>query len=104
MVDDVSLNHATARNVLEDTYDLYEADSAAKAFEMLKELEPDLILAVGGGSVCDYAKALSVSIHCKKDPWREIAGSRFASCAEARDRKKALLFRLRLLFSYWKLT
>lgn len=40
----------------------------------------------------------------KKDPWREIAGSRFASCAEARDRKKALLFRLRLLFSYWKLT
>jgi putative two-component system response regulator len=44
MVDDVSLNHATARNVLEDTYDLYEADSAAKAFEMLKELEPDLIL------------------------------------------------------------
>ncbi len=39
--------------------------------EIARKLEPDLILAVGGGSVCDYAKALSVSIHCKKDPWRE---------------------------------
>lgn len=29
----------------------------------------DFILAVGGGSVCDYAKAVSVSIHCKEDPW-----------------------------------
>ena len=31
----------------------------------------DFILAVGGGSVCDYAKALSVSIHCKEDPWEK---------------------------------
>lgn len=29
------------------------------------------ILAVGGGSVCDYAKALSVSIHCSEDPWKK---------------------------------
>ena len=29
----------------------------------------DFILAVGGGSVCDYAKAVSVSAHCKEDPW-----------------------------------
>lgn len=29
----------------------------------------DLILAVGGGSVCDYAKAVSVSAYCKEDPW-----------------------------------
>lgn len=29
----------------------------------------DFILAVGGGSVIDYAKALSASIHCEKDPW-----------------------------------
>lgn len=29
----------------------------------------DLILAVGGGSVCDYAKAVSVSVHCQEDPW-----------------------------------
>lgn len=29
----------------------------------------DLILAVGGGSVCDYAKAVSVSAYCETDPW-----------------------------------
>ena len=31
----------------------------------------DLILAVGGGSVCDYAKAVSVSAHCPEDPWQQ---------------------------------
>ena len=29
----------------------------------------DFILAVGGGSVADYAKAVSVSVHCDEDPW-----------------------------------
>lgn len=29
----------------------------------------DLLLAVGGGSVCDYAKAVAVSVHCEEDPW-----------------------------------
>lgn len=29
----------------------------------------DLILAVGGGSVCDYAKAVSVSAYCEENPW-----------------------------------
>ncbi len=29
----------------------------------------DLLLAVGGGSCCDYAKAVSVSVHCGEDPW-----------------------------------
>ena len=36
-----------------------------------KEGNVDLILAVGGGSVCDYAKAVSVSTHCKEDPWEK---------------------------------
>ncbi|MDE7194279.1 MAG: iron-containing alcohol dehydrogenase [Oscillospiraceae bacterium] len=31
----------------------------------------DLILAVGGGSVCDYAKAVSVSAYCEEDPWNK---------------------------------
>ena len=36
-----------------------------------RECRADLILAVGGGSVCDYAKAVSVSIHCEEDPWEK---------------------------------
>ena len=31
----------------------------------------DLILAVGGGSVCDYSKALSVSVNFEGDPWQK---------------------------------
>lgn len=34
-----------------------------------KDGDVDLILAVGGGSVCDYAKAVSVSAYCDEDPW-----------------------------------
>lgn len=30
-----------------------------------------MILAVGGGSVCDYAKAVSVSAYCETDPWEK---------------------------------
>ena len=42
---------------------LYEGCQVAKAHQV------DLILAVGGGSVCDYAKAVSVSAWCTEDPW-----------------------------------
>ena len=34
-----------------------------------RENNVDLLLAVGGGSCCDYAKAVSVSVHCDEDPW-----------------------------------
>ena len=36
-----------------------------------RENHVDLILAVGGGSCCDYAKAVSVSVHCDDDPWEK---------------------------------
>lgn len=45
-----------------------------KLFEGVKiarENNIDFILAVGGGSVVDYAKALSVSIHCATNPWEK---------------------------------
>ena len=44
---------------------LYEGVRSAR------EHKADFILAVGGGSVCDYAKALSVSVHCQEDPWEK---------------------------------
>ena len=37
--------------------------------KLAKENNVDLILAVGGGSVCDYSKAVSVSAYCDEDPW-----------------------------------
>ncbi|MBQ7734263.1 MAG: iron-containing alcohol dehydrogenase [Synergistaceae bacterium] len=37
--------------------------------KLAKENNIDLILAVGGGSVCDYSKAVSVSTYCDEDPW-----------------------------------
>ncbi len=39
--------------------------------ERAKKAKADLILAVGGGSVCDYAKAVSISVDCKEDPWEK---------------------------------
>lgn len=35
------------------------------------EAKADFILAVGGGSVCDYAKAVSVSVNCGEEPWEK---------------------------------
>ncbi len=39
--------------------------------EIAKNHQADFLLAVGGGSVCDYAKAVSVSVHCDEDPWQK---------------------------------
>lgn len=36
---------------------------------LARENNVDLILAVGGGSVCDYSKAVSISAWCKENPW-----------------------------------
>ena len=47
---------------VEKLYEGVERARAAKA---------DFILAVGGGSVCDYSKAVSISVNCKEDPWEK---------------------------------
>lgn len=39
--------------------------------ERARKSKADFILAVGGGSVCDYAKAVSVSVNCKEDVWEK---------------------------------
>ncbi|MDE6659944.1 MAG: iron-containing alcohol dehydrogenase [Eubacterium sp.] len=39
--------------------------------EIARKHKADLILAVGGGSVCDYCKAVSVSVNCDEDPWEK---------------------------------
>lgn len=42
-----------------------------EGIETARSHRADLLLAVGGGSVCDYAKAVSVSVNCQEDPWEK---------------------------------
>ncbi len=39
--------------------------------EIARNHHADFLLAVGGGSVCDYTKAVSVSVNCEEDPWEK---------------------------------
>ena len=45
------------------------AEKLREGVKIARENNSDFILAVGGGSVCDYSKAVSVSVHCNDDPW-----------------------------------
>lgn len=42
-----------------------------EGIEIARNHNVDLLLAVGGGSVCDYCKAVSVSVNCDEDPWEK---------------------------------
>lgn len=42
-----------------------------EGIEIARKHNADLLLAVGGGSVCDYSKAVSVSVNCEEDPWEK---------------------------------
>lgn len=42
-----------------------------EGIEIARNHHADLLLAVGGGSVCDYAKAVSVSVNCTEDSWEK---------------------------------
>lgn len=42
-----------------------------EGIEIVRKHNADLLLAVGGGSVCDYCKAVSVSVNCDEDPWKK---------------------------------
>ena len=42
-----------------------------EGIEIARKHRADLLLAVGGGSVCDYTKAVSVSVNCTEDPWEK---------------------------------
>ncbi len=46
-------------------------DKLREGVQIARDHQVDFLLAVGGGSVCDYAKAVSVSVHCPEDPWEK---------------------------------
>ena len=62
---------AAGKNVAEDAGVMPNptADKLREGVKIAKAHNADLLLAVGGGSCCDYAKAVSVSVHCDEDPW-----------------------------------
>lgn len=46
-------------------------EKLSEGAKLARENEVDLILAVGGGSVIDYSKAVSISAYCDDDPWEK---------------------------------
>ena len=59
------------KNVVEDAGVMPNptADKLREGVQIARAHNADLLLAVGGGSCCDYAKAVSVSVNCDDDPW-----------------------------------
>lgn len=69
----IEILHVAGKQVTEDG-GVMPNPTVEKLYEgcrLARECKADLILAVGGGSVCDYAKAVSVSVHCEEDPWEK---------------------------------
>lgn len=46
-------------------------EKLTEGIRIARENHVDFLLSVGGGSCCDYAKAVSVSVHCDEDPWEK---------------------------------
>lgn len=67
----VSVLKANGKEVFEDAGVMPNptVDKLREGVARARAAKADFILAVGGGSVCDYAKAVSVSVHCDEDPW-----------------------------------
>lgn len=67
----VAILKANGKNVFEDAGVMPNPTSEKlnEGIERAKAAKADFILAVGGGSVCDYAKAVSVSVNCNDDAW-----------------------------------
>lgn len=47
------------------------SDKLKEGARIARNSNADLLLAVGGGSVIDYAKGVSVSAYCDSDPWEK---------------------------------
>ena len=69
----VEILKANGKNIIEDG-GVMPNPTVEKLYEgvnIARENNVDFLLVVGGGSCCDYAKAVSVSINCDEDPWKK---------------------------------
>ena len=69
----VEILKANGKNIIEDAGVMPNptVEKLREGVKTAKENNVDLLLAVGGGSCCDYAKAVSVSVNCDDDPWEK---------------------------------
>ena len=69
----VEILKANGKNVVDDGGVMPNptVDKLREGVKIARENNVDLLLAVGGGSCCDYAKAVSVSVNCDEDPWEK---------------------------------
>ena len=67
----VAILKANGKNIFEDGGVMPNPTSEKlnEGIERARAAKADFILAVGGGSVCDYAKAVSVSVNWNDDAW-----------------------------------
>ena len=71
--DVVSILKKNGKNVIEDGGVMPNptVDKLREGVQIARDNHADLLLAIGGGSCCDYAKAVSVSVNCDEDPWEK---------------------------------
>ena len=69
----VSILQAAGKTIVEDPGVMPNptVEKLAEGARLARENKVALILAVGGGSVCDYAKGVSVAAYCTDDPWEK---------------------------------
>ena len=69
----VGILKANGKTIVEDAGVMPNptADKLREGVQLARENHVDFLLAVGGGSCCDYAKAVSVSVNCDDDPWEK---------------------------------
>ena len=69
----VNILKANGKKVIEDAGVMPNptSDKLREGVKLARDNNVDLLLAVGGGSCCDYAKAVSVSVNCDDDPWEK---------------------------------
>lgn len=67
----VAILKANGKNIVDDGGVMPNptVEKLREGVRIARENHVDLLLAVGGGSCCDYAKAVSVSVNCEEDPW-----------------------------------
>ena len=69
----VEILKANGKNIVEDAGVMPNptVEKLREGIKIARENKVDLLLAMGGGSCCDYAKAVSVAVNCDEDAWEK---------------------------------